>query len=196
MKESINFVFGLLLHCLPSCGNICSRLAAPWPGWGWALCWGDHSSGDTECEGPVWLGAGVLLWKKSFASLIRAPNWTSALSSLGLLSCFSCVRLFATLRTVACQAPLSMEFTRREYWSVLPCPPLRDLPDPGIKPKSLTSAGGVYHQSHLGNPFLSTLVLKEINIQVGLTWLVLHSPTTYYSRADLKGVCKNRVFLS
>ena len=142
MKESVNPVFGLL-HCLPSCGNISSLLTAPWPGWGWALCWDDHSRGDTECEGPGWLGAGVLLWKKGFASLIRVPNWTSAISSLGLLSCFSCVRLFATLRIVACQAPLSMEFPRQEYWSVLPCPPPRDLPDPGIKPMSLTLAGGV-----------------------------------------------------
>ena len=53
------------------------------------------------------------------------------------LSCFSCVRLFATLWTVACQAPLSMGFSGQEYWSGLPCPPPGDLPDPGIKPASL-----------------------------------------------------------
>ena len=35
--------------------------------------------------------------------------------------------------------PLSMEFSRREYWSKLPFPPPRDLPDPGIEPKSLAS---------------------------------------------------------
>ena len=35
--------------------------------------------------------------------------------------------------TVACQASLSMGFSRQEYWSGLPCPPLGDLPDPGIK---------------------------------------------------------------
>ena len=40
-----------------------------------------------------------------------------------VLSCFSHVRLFATPWTVACQAPLSMEFSRQEYWSGLPCPP-------------------------------------------------------------------------
>ena len=34
------------------------------------------------------------------------------------------------------QAPLSMEFSRQEYWSGLPCPPPGDLPDPGIEPKS------------------------------------------------------------
>ena len=39
-----------------------------------------------------------------------------------MLSCFSCVRLLATLWAVAHQAPLSMGFTRREYWSRLPFP--------------------------------------------------------------------------
>ena len=42
----------------------------------------------------------------------------------------------ATLWTVAHQAPLSMGFSRQEYWSGLPCPPPGDLPDPGIKPIS------------------------------------------------------------
>ena len=41
--------------------------------------------------------------------------------------------------TAACQAPLSMGFSRQEYWSGLPCPPPGDLPDPGIKPASLMS---------------------------------------------------------
>ena len=52
-----------------------------------------------------------------------------------------------TLWTVACQAPLSMGFSRQEYWSGLPCPPPGDLPDPGIEPRSLTSpplAGGFF----------------------------------------------------
>ena len=42
------------------------------------------------------------------------------------------VRLFATLWTVTHQAPLSLGFSRQEYWSGLPCPPPGDLPDPGI----------------------------------------------------------------
>ena len=55
------------------------------------------------------------------------------------------VQLFVTPWTVAHQAPLSMGFSRQEYWSGLPFPPPGDLPDPGIKPASLTSpalAGG------------------------------------------------------
>ena len=39
-----------------------------------------------------------------------------------MLSHFSCVRLLATLWTIVLQAPLSMEFSRQEYWSGLPCP--------------------------------------------------------------------------
>ena len=45
-------------------------------------------------------------------------------------------RLFATPWTVACQAPLSMEFFRQEYWSRLPYPPPGDLLNPGIEPAS------------------------------------------------------------
>ena len=48
---------------------------------------------------------------------------------------------FATLWTVACQASLSMGFSRQEYWSGLPFPPPGDLPDPGIKPISPALAG-------------------------------------------------------
>jgi len=50
----------------------------------------------------------------------------------------NCVRLFVTPLTVAYQAPLSMGFSRQEYWSGLPFPSLEDLPDPGIKPRSPT----------------------------------------------------------
>ena len=42
----------------------------------------------------------------------------------------------ATLWTVAHQAPLSLEFSRQEYWNELPCPPPGGVPDPGIEPVS------------------------------------------------------------
>ena len=44
----------------------------------------------------------------------------------------SCVRLLRS-HALSCQAPLSMEFSRQEYWSALPFPSPGDLPDPGIK---------------------------------------------------------------
>ena len=56
-----------------------------------------------------------------------------------MLSCFSCVRLFVTPWTVACQVLLSVGFSRQEYWSGLPCPPPGDLPNSGIEPMSVLS---------------------------------------------------------
>ena len=50
-----------------------------------------------------------------------------------MLSHFSHVQLCATLWTAAFQAPLSMGFSRQEYWSGLPCPPPGDLSDPGTE---------------------------------------------------------------
>ena len=67
-----------------------------------------------------------------------------------VLSHFSRVQLFAIPWAVACQAPLSMGFSRQEYWSGLPCPPPEDLPNPGIEPTSLMSpalAGGYFTTS-------------------------------------------------
>ena len=68
-----------------------------------------------------------------------------------MLNRFSHVQVFVTLWSVAHQAPLSMGFSRQEYWSgwLFPPPP-GDLPDPGIEPLSLTSpavAGGVSNTS-------------------------------------------------
>ena len=54
-----------------------------------------------------------------------------------MLSHFSRVWLCAIPWTVAGQAPLSMGFSRKEYWSGLPFPSPEDLPDPGIKRMSL-----------------------------------------------------------
>ena len=50
-----------------------------------------------------------------------------------MLSRFSHVQFFATLWTIAYQAPLSVGFSRQEYWSGLPCPPPGDHPDPRIQ---------------------------------------------------------------
>ena len=67
-----------------------------------------------------------------------------------MLSRVSCVCLFATLWTVACQAPLSWDSPGKSIGVGWPCPPPGDLPDPGIEPLSLTSpalAGGVFTTS-------------------------------------------------
>ena len=69
----------------------------------------------------------------------------------------SCVQLFSALWTVACQAPLSMEFSRQEYWSGLPYPTPGNLPDPGIEPRSLVSpalTGGLFTTEPPGKPLI------------------------------------------
>ena len=74
----------------------------------------------------------------------------------------SYVRLFVTPWTVAHQAPLSMGFSRQEYWSGLPFPPPGDLPDSGIEPTSPVSpalAGRFFTTALPGKPFC-TVELK------------------------------------
>ena len=65
---------------------------------------------------------------------------------------FSHVRSFVTLQAVAHQAPLSMEFSRREYWSGLLLPSPGDFPVTGIKPASPELAGGFFFFLSLSHP--------------------------------------------
>ena len=60
------------------------------------------------------------------------------------------VQLFATLWTVAYQAPPSMGFSRQEYWSGLPFPFPGDLPDPGIEPRSPALQADALHSETPG----------------------------------------------
>ena len=80
-------------------------------------------------------------------SMVRVP--TVCAQSL------SRIQLFLTPWTIAHQAPLSMEFSRQEYWSGLPFPSLGDLLDPGIKFTSLGSpalAGRFFTTAPSGKP--------------------------------------------
>ena len=70
-----------------------------------------------------------------------------------VLSHFSCVWLCVILWTVAHQSPLSLGFSRQEYWSGLPCPPPGNLPNPGVDPEfrmSLALADGFFTTSAAG----------------------------------------------
>ena len=62
------------------------------------------------------------------------------------------VWLFVTPWPVVQQAPLSMWFSRQEYWSGLPCPPPGKLPNSGIKPSLLCYRWVLYSLSHQGSP--------------------------------------------
>ena len=93
-----------------------------------------------------------------------------------LLSRFSCVHLFVTLRTVALQAPLPMGLSRQEYWSGLPCPPPRDLPDPGAEPTSPTSP-------ELAGRFFTTPATECSFQNASPIWLSLLKPVSGFSRS-------------
>ena len=78
-----------------------------------------------------------------------------------VLSRFSCIQLFVTPWAVACQAPVSMEFSRQEYWSMVPFPPPGDLADPGIEPMSPSSpAGRFFTTEPPGEPNYLLLVVN------------------------------------
>ena len=78
-----------------------------------------------------------------------------------------CVQLFVTLWTVARLVPVSVEFSRQEYWSGLPFSSLGELPDPGIEPGSSYFAGRFffffffYHLSHQGSPIFVCIFLMK-----------------------------------
>ena len=69
---------------------------------------------------------------------LSVPFWTgsSACACVCVCESLSRVQLFATAWTAAHQAPLSMEFSRQEYWSGLPFASPEELPNPGIEPRS------------------------------------------------------------
>ena len=87
---------------------------------------------------------------------METHNLLNSILIIKLDHAFVCsVQLFATPWTVARQVPLSMEFSRQEYWSGLPFPSPGNLPDPGIEPRSLASpalAGGFFTTAPPGKP--------------------------------------------
>ena len=111
------------------------------------------------------LQARILKWVAISSS--RGSSWPRDWSSLDLLShlndqhwvkClkkekvkWSCIWLFVIPWTVAYQDPLSMGFSRQEYWSGLPFPSPGDLPDQGLNPCLPPCRQTLYHLSHQGS---------------------------------------------
>ena len=100
-------------------------------------------------------------------------------------------QLLVTPWTVAYQAPLSLGFSRQEYWSGLPFPSPGDLPDPGIEPASLMSpalAGGLFTTESPGKPILYSKNKISPCISIGLVaklWPTLVTPCTVTQQAPL-----------
>ena len=86
-----------------------------------------------------------------------------------MLSQFSHAWLLGTLETVTHQAPLSVGFSRQEYWSGFPWPPLGDLPDPGIGHASLTSP------ALAGRFFTTSSILVTMKLGVIITYWLCQS---------------------
>ena len=90
----------------------------------------------------------------------------------------NCVRLFVTPWTVAHQAPLSMGFSKQEYWSGLPFPSPGDLPHPGIEPRSPTLHTDSLPSEAPGNPLsvVNELCIKSLQLCLNLCDLMDYSP--------------------
>ena len=97
---------------------------------------------------------------------VPAPPVPSAVGACTILHCqlvkvkvtsLSCVLLFSTPWTAAYQDPLSMGFSRQEYWCGLPLPSPGDLPDPGIEPGSLTLQADTLPSESPGKPFFQLI---------------------------------------
>ena len=101
----------------------------------------------------------------------RVTTWlelwlpTDAWVHTGMLNHFSGVS--ATPWTIALQVPLSMGFSRQEYWSGLPSPPPGDLPNPGMEPLSLSLLywqAGSLPLAPPGKPDVWVVMSKALNL--------------------------------
>ena len=113
---------------------------------------GSKITADGDCSHEI--KRRLLLGRKVMTNLVK--------------SLVSHVGLFVTPWTVAYHAPLSMGFSRQEYWSGLPFPSPEDLPDPGIDPGLLHCKQTLYRLSHQESPGLESGVINRVSL---LGWL-------------------------
>ena len=99
-----------------------------------------------------------------------------------MLSCFSHIQLFGTPWTAARQAPLSMGFSRQEYWSELLCLSSGDLPDPGIEPTSPALADG----------FFTTSASWEAPFPCGRSFIISYAGLPSVPSFSITGECVRR----
>ena len=78
----------------------------------------------------------------------------------------NCVCLCNSM-TIALQTPLSMQFSRQEYWSGLPFPTLGDFPDPGMEPGLSHCMQTLCHLSHQGSPYIYIIFFFRFFSHIG-----------------------------
>ena len=128
--------------------------------WSWGVPCSQHvgCSPDWKLYQPCTLGAFME---------VSSHEWVKSLSR---------VRLFATPWTVAHQAPQSMEFSKQEYWSGLPFPSPRDLPNPGIEPGSPTLQANALPSEPPGKPLETFMEVSSHRLDWLLTQLLVLLP--------------------
>ena len=94
-------------------------------------------------------------------------------------------RVFATPWTVACQTPLSMEFSRQEYWNGLSFPSLGDLPNTGIEPTSPALAGRFFTTESPGKPNHSLVLSKDYFQNVNVTSFIFSPQSKLFHHQKL-----------
>ena len=104
-------------------------------------------------EPSVLLNKAYLITEKVIAAHIQAALLPPTLSWCVCMCVY--VQLFVTPWTIACQVPLSMEFSRQGYWSGLSFPSPGEIPHPGIEPRSPTLQADALLSELLGKPTLS-----------------------------------------
>ena len=127
----------------------------------------------------------ALVFTFEFISAYSQPIWSGVCC---VLSCFSCVRVRAILWTVAHQAPLSMGFSRKEYWCGLLCSLPGDLPNPGIEPVSPTSpalAAGSLLLAPPGKLYISVSIYLSIYIPIYISESLLYLMLTQYYKTTV-----------
>ena len=110
---------------------------------------------------------------KSFITILPKGEFADKIRQGCAVLSHSVMSDFATPWTVACQAPLCMEFSRQEYWSGLPFPSPGIFLTQGLNPGLLHWRQILYHQSHKGSPLISYVTpqrqaikkLRAVNIR-------------------------------
>ena len=117
----------------------------------------------------------------------RMPNYKAPIGSNSLSHAW----LFATLWIVAHQAPLSMGFSRQEYWSGLPFPSPGNLPNPGIESRSSVLQADALTSERPGKPIIIAFIfLKSVN--------VLHFPDFFSitKSGEIQGLIVEAIWLT
>ena len=123
----------------------------------------------------------LTLWRQGLCTDQYNRSYCLAMV-VGVVSLVSPVQLFATPWTVALQAPLSLGFSRQEYWSGLPFPPPGDPSDPGIEPASLKSPASA------GRFFITNATWEALRLSRHLSYLRLSFKKIYDSVGTVRNL--------